>query len=105
VTRPDNPFAGYSFLYVSACTGDAHLGAATQKYTPSLTVSHSGYANGTAALDYLAAHYPDATQVVVIGKTAGSVAAPVYGGLVADRFPKAQVIVNRSATKIGRAHV
>ena len=65
-TRSDNPFAGYSFVYVSACTGDAHLGDAGL---------HRGHANGTAALDYLAAHYPDAAQVVVVGKTAGSVAA------------------------------
>ncbi|GIF20366.1 hypothetical protein Ate02nite_30960 [Paractinoplanes tereljensis] len=83
-TRSDNPFAGYSYLYVSSCTGDAHLG------TSGL---HHGYANGTAALDYLAARYPDATQVVVVGKTAGSVAAPLYGREVANRLPKAKVIV------------
>ena len=35
----------------------------------------------------------DAAQVVVVGKTAGSVAAPVYGGLVADLLPDAQVTV------------
>jgi hypothetical protein len=92
-TRADNPFADYSFLYVSSCTGDAHLGNIAQKYSPELTVEHRGYVNGTAALNYLAEHYPDAKQVVVIGKTAGSVAAPIYGGLVADRLPNAKVIV------------
>jgi hypothetical protein len=93
VTRADNPFADYSFIYVSACTGDAHLGNASQEYAPGLTVEHRGYVNGTAALDHLAAHYPDASQVVVVGKTAGSVAAPLYGGLVADRLPDAEVVV------------
>lgn len=93
VTRSDNPFADYSFFYVSSCTGDAHLGNASRKYSPELTVEHRGYANSTAALGYLAEHYPSATQIVVVGKTAGSVAAPVYGGLVADRFPKAKVTV------------
>ncbi|WP_436534787.1 pectin acetylesterase-family hydrolase [Actinoplanes sp. HUAS TT8] len=92
-TRSDNPFADYSFLYVSSCTGDAHLGNTTQKYSPQLTVEHRGYTNGTASVDYLATHYPDVEQVVVIGKTAGSVAAPIYGGLVADKLPKAQVVV------------
>lgn len=92
-TRSDNPFAEYSFLYVSSCTGDAHLGNSTQKYSAQLTVEHHGYVNGTAAVDYLAAQYPNATQVVVIGKTAGSVAAPIYGGLIADKMPKAKVIV------------
>jgi hypothetical protein len=92
-TRSENPFADYSFLYVSSCTGDAHLGDATRKYSADLTVEHHGYVNGTAALNYLAEHYPNAEQVVVVGKTAGSVAAPIYGGLVADRLPKAQVVV------------
>lgn len=92
-TRSDNPFADYSFLYVSSCTGDAHLSNVSKEYEPELTVEHRGYVNGTAALDYLAEHYPDAEQVVVIGKTAGSVAAPIYGGLVADRLPEAKVTV------------
>ena len=44
-------------------------------------------------MTYLAEHYPDAAQVVVVGVSAGSVAAPVYGGLVADLLPDAQVTV------------
>jgi hypothetical protein len=91
--RADNPFADYSFVYVPLCTGDVYLGDATVEYSPELTVQHKGFVNGSAALEYLAAHYPDATQVVVVGKTAGSVAAPVYGGLVADLLPDAQVTV------------
>jgi hypothetical protein len=93
VTRSDNTFADYSFVYVSSCTGDAHLGNTTREYSPGLTVEHRGYHNATTALGYLAEHYADAKQVVVIGKTAGSVAAPLYGGLVADRLPNAKVTV------------
>jgi hypothetical protein len=93
LTRADNPFAGYSIVFVSSCTGDAHLGDVAQKYSPTLTVQHRGRVNGTAALDHLATHYPSAAQVVVIGKTAGSIAAPLYGGLVADRLPRAKVTV------------
>jgi hypothetical protein len=91
--RDDNPFADYSFIYVPLCTGDAYLGDATREYSPELTVEHNGFVNGTAALSYLAEHHPDAAKVVVVGKTAGSVAAPVYGGLVADLLPDAQVTV------------
>jgi Pectinacetylesterase len=91
--QPDNPFADYSFIYVPSCTGDLYLGDVTREYSPELTVEHKGYVDGTAALSYLAEHYPDATQVVVVGKTSGSVAAPVYGGLVADLLPDAQVTV------------
>jgi len=93
LTRADNPFAGYSIIYASSCTGDAYLGNVAQKISPTLTVQHRGLVDGTAVLDYLAAHYPNATQVVVIGKTAGSIAAPLYGGLVTDRLPHATVTV------------
>jgi hypothetical protein len=86
-----NPFAGHSFVFVPYCTGDVHLGAATTEYAPGLTVAHEGYANGTAALDHLAATFPDATDLVVIGESAGSVAAPVYAGLAADRLPAARI--------------
>jgi hypothetical protein len=91
--RTDNPFRDYSFLYVPSCTGDAHLGDVTRKYSRRLTVEHKGFVNGTAALNHLAENYPDAAQVVVVGKTVGSVAAPLYGGLVADLLPDTRVTV------------
>jgi Pectinacetylesterase len=91
--RDDNPFADHSFIYVASCTGDLDLGDVTRRYSPALSVEHNGFVNGTAALAYLAEHYPDAKQVVVVGKTGGSVAAPIYGGLVADLLPDARVTV------------
>jgi hypothetical protein len=81
--RADNPVGDYSFLYVPSCTGDAHLGDVTREYSPELTVEHNGFVSGTKALDYLAENYPHAAEVVVVGKTVGSVAAPIYGGLAA----------------------
>jgi Pectinacetylesterase len=91
--RSDNPFRDYSFVYVPICTGDVHLGNVTRAYTPELTVEHNGFVNGTSALDHVSENYPDAAQVVVVGKSAGSTAAPVYGGLAADLLPDAQVTV------------
>jgi hypothetical protein len=92
-TRDDNPFLDYSFVYVPSCTGDAYLGDVTRRYSPKLTVEHKGFVNGRAALDYIAGHYARATQVVVVGKTVGSIAAPIYGGLAADLLPDARVTV------------
>ena len=89
--RVDNPFLDYTFIYVPSCTGDVHLGDATRDYSPELTVEHNGFVNGTAALNYIDEHYPDATQVVVVDK--GTAAAPVYGGLAADLLRDAQVTV------------
>jgi hypothetical protein len=91
-TRADNPFRDYSFIYVPRCTGDLHLGDITRQYSPELTVEHNGYVNGTTVLDYLAEHYPDAAQVVVVGKSDGAAAA-IYGGLAADLLPDARVTV------------
>jgi Pectinacetylesterase len=86
-----NPFADYSVVYVPYCTADVHIGDTTKKYAPGLTVQHKGYVNGTAALDYLAATFPGATDVVVIGESAGSVAAPLYAGFVSDRLANARI--------------
>jgi hypothetical protein len=88
-----NPFAEYSIVYVPYCTGDVHIGNTTTEYEPGLTVQHKGYVNGSAALDRLAATFPGATEVVVVGESAGSVAAPLYAGLVSDRFPDARITV------------
>jgi len=88
-----NPFADYSIVYVPYCTGDVHLGNTTTKYAPGLTVRHKGYINATAALHYMTATFPHATNLAVIGESAGSVAAPLYAGLVSDRLPKARITV------------
>jgi hypothetical protein len=88
-----NPFRDHSVVYVPYCTGDVHIGSTTTKYASGLTVQHKGYVNGTAALAHLAATFPDATDVVVIGASAGSIAAPLYGGLASDRLPNARITV------------
>jgi len=88
-----NPFADYSVVYVPYCTADVFLGNTTTTYAPDLTIHHKGYVDGTAALDYLATTFADAIDVVVAGESAGSVAAPLYGGLAADRLPDATVTV------------
>jgi uncharacterized protein (DUF779 family) len=67
-----------------------HLGDVTREYSPKLTVEHNGFVNGTAALSYVTENYPDAAQVVVVGKTNG---APLYGGLASDLLRDAQVTV------------
>jgi len=91
--NPHNPFADYSAVYIPYCTGDVHIGNVTTEYAEGLTIHHKGYANGTAALEHVAATFPDATDVVVLGESAGSIAAPLYAGLVSDRLPDAQITV------------
>jgi Pectinacetylesterase len=88
-----NPFADYSVVNVPYCTGDVHLGNAITDYEPGVTVHHKGFVNGTAALDHLVTAFPGATDVVVMGESAGSVATPLYAGLVSDRLPDARITV------------
>jgi hypothetical protein len=88
-----NPFADYSVVFVPYCTGDVHIGNATTEYAPGLTVHHNGYVNATGALDHLAVAFPGATDVAVIGESAGAIASPLYAGLVSDRLPDARITV------------
>jgi hypothetical protein len=90
---PRNPLADYSFVYAPYCTGDVHLGTAEHVYGPQLTVEHKGSINATVALDDLAAHFPNAQQVVVTGESAGSAPTPLYAGLAHDRLPTADITV------------
>jgi Pectinacetylesterase len=91
--RPDNPFRDHSVVFVPYCTGDIHIGNNAAEYSPELTVQHRGWVNGTAARDYLAENFPDAAQVVVVGASAGSMAAPLYAGAISDQLPDAQITV------------
>jgi Pectinacetylesterase len=91
--NPANPFSEHSFVFVPYCTGDVHLGTKTQAYSPEVTIQHKGFVNGSAALDHLVDTFPDATELVVTGESAGSIPSPLYGGLAADRLPDAEVTV------------
>ena len=88
---PGNPLATHSIVYVPYCAGDAHLGASVVRYGD-VTIEHNGFANASKGLDTLVANYPDLEQLVVVGVSAGSVAAPAFAGLAADSFPDAQIV-------------
>jgi len=93
LSRKGNPFADWSFIYMPYCTGDVHIGNSVHEYAPGLVVNHNGFTNASHGLDYLAEHYPDATDVFVMGSSAGGVAAPLYAGLVSDILPDANISV------------
>ncbi len=88
-----NPLADYSFVVAPYCTGDVHLGTATHQYSPDLTVQHKGSINASTALSALAAQFPDTTQLVVTGESAGSVPAPMYAGMAHDLLPNSAITV------------
>lgn len=94
--NPENPFAGWTQVFVSYCTGDAHLGAKDAVYTTSagkqLTIHHRGKANVQSALDWVYANYSAPDRIFVGGGSAGAIASPFYAGVVADHYPQAEVV-------------
>jgi hypothetical protein len=98
VADPDNPLAGYSVVFVPYCTGDLHLGDNTQDYGDGVVVEHKGRVNATTALEGMAASFPDAEEVVVLGFSAGAAGAPLYGGLAHDLLPDADITVISDAS-------
>ena len=92
-TDKRNPLADYSFVFAPYCTGDVHLGNSTHVYGPNLTVQHKGAVDAGTALKDLATQFPDATQIVVTGESAGSVPTPLYAGLAHDLLPNAAIAV------------
>lgn len=92
-SNPENPFADYSVVYVPYCTGDVHIGNVNKDYGNGVLIRHNGYINGTTAMNKMVDEFPDATQVVVAGTSAGSIPSPLYAGLVGDLLPEAKITV------------
>jgi hypothetical protein len=92
-SNPMNPFADYSFVFVPYCTGDVHLGNTTHDYGNGVVVEHKGFVNASTALNAMAELFPDATELVVTGESAGSVPTPLYAGMAHDLLPDARITV------------
>ena len=90
--NPANPFADWSFVFVPYCTGDVHIGNATQDYGGGVVIEHNGFVNGSRALEELVGRFGDADTVFVTGSSAGGVPAPLFAGLVADDLSGARVV-------------
>ena len=93
-----NPLADHSMVVVPYCTGDLHLGTTLHDYGGGVEVHHNGYANASTALAATAALFPEATEVVVAGSSAGSAGAAAYGGAAHDVFPDADIAVIADAS-------
>ena len=91
--NPENPFADYSVVYVPYCTGDVHAGNITKDYGNGVVTEHKGFVNASNALDTMIERFPDTTQLVVAGSSAGSFPTPVFAGIAGDRLPNADLKV------------
>ena len=96
--NPLNPLRDHSFVFVPYCSGDGHLGNAVTDYGDGMVVRHNGFVNANTALAEAVDRFGGATEVVVAGTSAGSAAAPLYGGLAADAFGDASIAVLADAS-------
>lgn len=72
-TRAENPLKDWNYVYVPYCTGDVHAGDKPDGSVPSVagTQQFVGYSNMTQYLDRLVPTFPNATQVLLTGASAG----------------------------------
>lgn len=96
-SHPDNPLANASFVVAPYCTGDGFLGNVSQTYGDRV-YHHRGAANGYAATNYFLEHFSNASNLYVMGSSAGSIAAGAYSGEIARMRPDAQMLIVHDST-------
>jgi hypothetical protein len=72
-----NPVADWSFVYVPYCTGDVHIGDRPDTTVPGLPTPQQfvGYRNMELNLARIVSTFPDASQVLLTGSSAGGFGA------------------------------
>ena len=88
--NPQNPFYGWTHIFVPYCTADIHWGNATVTYG-SRTIQHKGAVNSRAALDYMFTNFPAPQQAVVTGCSAGAYGAALWSAYVMRQYPNSKV--------------
>ena len=92
-TNNQNPFRDAAQVFVPYCTGDIHGGDAVTEYSWGSrreTIHHVGARNMALYLRRIAATYPNARRVTVMGISAGGFGAGIHWWRVADAFPQAR---------------
>lgn len=95
-TNPNNPFHGWTKVFIPYCTGDVGWGNNVANYVGLPPIHHRGYANIRVALRWVEDRYwgQPPSQVVVAGVSAGAYASP---GTV---FPEVKRLFPRAKTAV-----
>ena len=79
----ENRTADWNYVYLPYCTGDVHTGNNVVTYSdptgegPDVEFHHNGYANVTAAIDWMAGEFQSVPQLLVTGCSAGGAGATI----------------------------
>lgn len=92
-TNSANPVAAWNFVYVPYCTGDIGAGANPNGSVSGVTGTQMfvGYPNMEAFLNRVVPTFPNASQVLLTGVSAGGFGAAVDFPLVQRAFPSVKV--------------
>jgi hypothetical protein len=84
-TAGDNPFADYSVVYMPYCDGSTFGGDSdvSDEAFPGGTRHHRGLRNASAGMDVAADMFPKASQITVMGHSAGGVGAAAFAPFLA----------------------
>ncbi len=88
----DNPFRGWTFVWVPYCSADIYWGDALRTYAPGIVVHHRGATNARAALLWTYARVPNPEVVAVMGRSAGAYGSLMWAPHVMRRYPRARVV-------------
>ena len=99
-TNAANPFKDWNAVYVPYCTGDVHFGTKddvdipTDGITAGLPHQHFvGQLNFKSYIARIVPTFPNMSQVLLTGASAGGFAAGLNYGMVQDSFGKTPVVV------------
>jgi hypothetical protein len=91
-SRFENPVRDWSFIYVPYCTGDLHAGANPEGMVPGVgPQKFVGYRNMQVFLKRIVATFPNVSELVLTGTSAGAYGAVFTSVLVQRAFPRVKV--------------
>ncbi len=91
-TGPGNPLGGWSVVYVPYCDGSVFGGDNVVEYDRG-TVYHRGQANISAGLDIMRDNFPNPSEIMVSGSSAGGYGTFTGYGVMRVAYPDKKIYV------------
>jgi hypothetical protein len=91
-----NPFKDWNMIYIPYCTGDVHFGTKTNVTVPGALLPPQqfvGHLNLKAFISRIVPTFPNVTQVVLSGASAGGFGSLLNYSMVQDTFKNIPVII------------
>ena len=91
LSRPDNPFKDWSWVYVPECTADFEWGNNVAQYpamgsSPAVTVHHNGFVNVTAVRNWVYENFKSPDRIFVSGSSGGADAALMHYSYIRQHY-------------------